>query len=99
MADWFEVNLWWMYWTVPSAVMFAGLFLTIGVLGVRDYFVPSYARKGFLPLSTTRGDRLFIGILIIIAIHVGWILVFEATALYGATALAAAVFACVARWG
>ena len=99
MADWFQDNLGWMYWTVPSAVMFAGLFLTIAALGVRDYFVPSYARKGFLPLPTTPGDRLFIGILIIIAIHICWILIFEATALYAATALAAIVFACIARWG
>jgi predicted small integral membrane protein len=99
MAGWFQDNLGWMYWTAPSAVMFAGLFLTIAGLGIRDHFVPSYARKGFLPLATTRGDRLFIGILIIIAIHIGWILVFESTALYGATAVAGIVFGCVARWG
>jgi predicted small integral membrane protein len=99
MADWFQENLGWMYWTLPSAVMFAGLFLTIAGLGVRDYFVPSYARKGFLPIPTTRGDRLFIGILLIIAVHVTWIVLFKSAALWGATIIAGIVFATTARWG
>lgn len=99
MTDWFQDNLGWMYWTIPSAILFGGLFLTIAAIGLRDHFVPSYPRKGFLPMATSPGDRLFIGILIIIAIHILWILVFEASALLVATALAVVVFAAVARWG
>ena len=99
MANWFNENLGWMYWTVPSAIMFAGLFLTIAGIGVRDHFSPSYARKGFLPMPTTPGDRLFIGILSIIAIHVCWILLFKEATLYPATGIAAIVFATIARWG
>lgn len=99
MADWFNHNIGWMYWTVPSTIVFGGLFLTIAGIGVRDHFVPSYPRKGFLPIPTTRGDRLFIGILIIIAIYVCWILLFKGATLYPATAIAAIAFACVERWG
>lgn len=99
MGDWFNENLGWMYWTWPSALLFCGLFLTIAGLGIRDHFAPSYARRGFLPIATTRGDRLFVGILVIIAIHVAWIVLLKDTSLYGATALAGIVFAGIARWG
>ncbi|MET0344444.1 MAG: DUF2160 domain-containing protein [Polyangiales bacterium] len=53
----------WMAWTVPTALFFAMIALTLvvySVLGVRS---PSVPRKGFLPIETTRGDRLFIGLL------------------------------------
>ena len=99
MVDWFNDTLGWMYWTAPSAIAFGGLFLMIIGLGIRDHFSPSYARKGFLPMATTRGDRLFIGVLIIIAIHVCWILFFKDARLYPATGIAALSFACVGRWG
>lgn len=97
--DWLENAIGWMEWTVPTAILFGGLFLTIAALGVWDSRSPSYPRKGFLPIPTTRGDRLFVGILIIIAIHAVWLLAFAAATLWPATGIAAAAFACVGRWG
>jgi predicted small integral membrane protein len=53
----------WMVWTVPVAVFFScivGLLIGMTVWEIRS---PTTVRKGFLPIATTRGDRLFIGLL------------------------------------
>ncbi|MFP6581065.1 MAG: DUF2160 family membrane protein [Candidatus Hydrogenedentota bacterium] len=97
--SWIQENIEWMYWTLPTALLFGGLFLTIAALGVWDVKTPSYPRKGFLPIPTTRGDRLFIGILITIAIHAIWIVLFKDSALLPATGIAVIIFGCVGRWG
>ena len=34
---------------------------------------PTVERKGFLPIATTRGDRLFIGLLTAAYINLAWI--------------------------
>lgn len=96
---WIQENIAWMYWTLPTAMLFGGLFLTIGTLGIWDVKSPSYPRKGFLPIPTTRGDRLFIGILLTIAIHALWIILLKDVSLWPATGLAAIAFGCVGRWG
>ncbi len=59
----------WMYWTIPSGLFFGGLFAALAVMGLWDRVSPSRKRKGFLPIATTRGDRLFLGILSAIGIH------------------------------
>ncbi|MBD8513527.1 DUF2160 domain-containing protein [Photobacterium sp. WH77] len=59
----------WMAWTLPSALFFisiAGILLTMTVF---EILKPCVERKGFLPISTTRGDRLFIGLLSSAYIH------------------------------
>jgi predicted small integral membrane protein len=97
--DWLQDTLGWMYWTVPTAILFGGLFLTIAGLGMWDRISPSYPNKGFLPIATTRGDRLFIGILITIAIHAAWIVLFKDVSLWPATGLAVVVFGIVGARG
>ena len=97
--NWIQENIEWMYWTLPTAMLFGGLFLTIAALGIWDVKSPSYPRKGFLPIPTTRGDRLFIGILITIAIHALWIILLKDVSLLPATGIAAIMFGCVGRWG
>lgn len=53
----------WMAWTTPVAVFFVCvLFMLIGMT-VWEIKSPTVMRKGFLPMATTRGDRLFIGLL------------------------------------
>jgi predicted small integral membrane protein len=34
---------------------------------------PTHERKGFLPIATTRGDRLFIGLLAAVYVNLAWI--------------------------
>lgn len=53
----------WMVWTTPVAVFFACMGLLLVGMTVWELKSPTVARKGFLPLATTRGDRLFIGLL------------------------------------
>jgi predicted small integral membrane protein len=53
----------WMVWTTPVAVFFSCIALMLAGMTVWELKSPTTERKGFLPISTTRGDRLFIGLL------------------------------------
>lgn len=53
----------WMVWTLPVAVFFGCIALLLIGMTVWEIKSPTTLRKGFLPLTTTRGDRLFIGLL------------------------------------
>jgi predicted small integral membrane protein len=53
----------WMAWTTPVAVFFSCIALMLAGMTVWEIKSPTTLRKGFLPMETTRGDRLFIGLL------------------------------------
>jgi predicted small integral membrane protein len=53
----------WMVWTTPVAVFFSSIGLMLVGMTVWEIKSPTTLRKGFLPIATTRGDRLFIGLL------------------------------------
>ena len=53
----------WMAWTLPVAVFFSSIVLMLILMTVWEIKSPTVIRKGFLPMETTRGDRLFIGLL------------------------------------
>ena len=53
----------WMAWTLPVAVFFSCIALMLVGMTVWEIKSPTVVRKGFLPIATTRGDRLFIGLL------------------------------------
>ena len=53
----------WMAWTLPVAVFFCSIVLMLIGMTVWELKSPTVMRKGFLPIATTRGDRLFIGLL------------------------------------
>ena len=97
--DWLLENLEWMYWTPASAIAFGGLLLTLAAMTAWDIYSPSLARKGFLPMPTTRGDRLFISILTLIAIHLLWLGIMGAANLLLPLLIALAAIALIARWG
>ena len=52
-----------MVWTTPVAVFFTCIALMLVGMTVWEIKSPTTLRKGFLPIATTRGDRLFIGLL------------------------------------
>ncbi|VTU24402.1 DUF2160 domain-containing protein [Variovorax sp. RA8] len=54
----------WMVWTTPVAVFFSCIALMLVGMTVWEVKSPTTLRRGWLPLETTRGDRLFIGLLI-----------------------------------
>jgi predicted small integral membrane protein len=53
----------WMAWTLPVAVFFICIGAMLIGMTVWEIRSPTTLRKGFLPIETTRGDRLFIGLL------------------------------------
>jgi len=53
----------WMAWTTPVAVFFTCIVLMIAGMTFWEIKSPTLVRRGFLPMDTTRGDRLFIGLL------------------------------------
>lgn len=53
----------WMAWSPPVAVFFICVVLMLACMTYLEIRFPTFARKGFLPIVTTRGDRLFIGLL------------------------------------
>ena len=86
----------WMAWTAATVAFFAFIFAAIALMGVLEYLRPGGApRRGILGLETTRGDRLFIGLLGSAFVALGW-LGLMGTPLWGALGLAvlwiAAVF-------
>ena len=88
----------WMSWTTPMA----GFFIAIGLLlvGMTTWELrsPSILPRGFLPIATTRGDRLFIGLLGSAYLH---LLVIGATdwSIWVASALSLVWLLAVMRWG
>ena len=98
MAEGAGLDWRWMYWTTPTAVFFALIFLAITVMIFWEMHVPTEARRGFLPIMTTRGERLFIILLGSAFIHLGWVGLVEASPWF-ALALSAAYGGLVARWG
>lgn len=53
----------WMVWTLPVAVFFVCVFSMLAGMTILEIKSPTVPRRGFLPIATTRGDRLFIGLL------------------------------------
>ena len=68
-----KLTLEWMEWTVPTAIFCGAIILTVIAMTVWQTLAPSLERRGFLPISTTPGDRLFIGILSSVYIFFAWI--------------------------
>jgi predicted small integral membrane protein len=57
-------------------------------------------RQSFLPIVTNAFDRIFIGVVLFVAIHLLWMRFLEAhLSLYVATALSVAIAAILVRWG
>ena len=67
----------WMAWTLPVAVFFGSIVLMLAVMTVWEIKSPTVTRKGFLPIATTRGDRLFIGLLSAAYVNLAFVAVSE----------------------
>ena len=88
----------WMSWTVPTALFFITIGLILVGMTVWQFVSPSSERRGWLPLETTRGDRLFIGLLSSAYLHLAYLLITDA-ALWIATIICAIWVAILLRWG
>ena len=63
----------WMAWTTPVAVFFICIALMLVGMTLWEMKSPTVLRKGFLPIETTRGDRLFVGLLTAAFINLAWV--------------------------
>lgn len=63
----------WMAWTTPVAVFFSCIVAMLAAMTIWEIKSPTSLRKGFLPIQTTRGDRLFIGLLTAAYINLAFI--------------------------
>ena len=88
----------WMAWTLPTALFFAVIGSLLVGMTVWELRSPCIERKGFLPIATTRGDRLFIGLLGSAYLH---LLVVGATdwSVWVASLLSLFWLFAVMRWG
>jgi predicted small integral membrane protein len=66
-------NIAWMAWTPPTAIFFALLASTLAVMTCLAVAYPEAERVGILRIPTTRGDRLFISLVLTAVIHLVWI--------------------------
>lgn len=53
----------WMAWTTGTLILVACVFASLVGLAVFAVVRPSTPRKGFLPMATARGDRVYVGLL------------------------------------
>ena len=67
----------WMAWTTPVAVFFCSIVLMLIGMTVWELKSPTTLRRGFLPIATTRGDRLFIGLLAAAYVNLAFVAVSE----------------------
>jgi predicted small integral membrane protein len=88
----------WMAWTGPTVIFFAAIALMLVGMTVWQLVSPSVERRGLLPLATTRGDRLFIGLLGSAFIHLGWMAA-TGLPLWWALGISAVFLVSVMRWG
>lgn len=77
-----------MYWTGPTAAFFLVIALMLVAMTVLQVLWPTTGRRGFLPLVTTRGERLFIGLLGAAWIHIAWLTVSSLPLWYGSVVAA-----------
>jgi predicted small integral membrane protein len=67
----------WMAWTTPVAVFFTSIVLTLIGMTIWEIKSPTVSRRGWLPIATTRGDRLFIGLLLAAYVNLGFVAISE----------------------
>jgi predicted small integral membrane protein len=88
----------WMAWTLPTALFFSAIATMLLIMTIFELRKPCVERKGKLPITTTRGDRLFIGLLCSAFIH---LTIIGATdiSIWVALGASALLMAVLLRWG
>ena len=88
----------WMAWSTTSALFFIGIGLILLCMTIAEIKWPGVERRGFLPIATTRGDRVFIALLSSAFVHLGF-LAFGQLSLFIALGISAIWFLVLLRWG
>jgi predicted small integral membrane protein len=67
------IDLEWMAWTAPTAAFFVAIAALLVGMTAWEIVSPTRRRRGWLPIATTRGDRLFVGLLASAFLHLAWL--------------------------
>lgn len=67
----------WMAWTLPVAIFFGCIVAMLIGMTLWELKSPTVERRGFLPIATTRGDRLFIGLLSAAYVNLAFVAISE----------------------
>ena len=59
-----------MAWTWPTAIFFVAIIASLIAMTLFELWRPTVPSKGWLPVTTTRGDRFFISLLGSAFIHI-----------------------------
>ncbi len=92
------MTLEWMAWTLPTAIFFITIALILAAMTIWETVSPTIERRGFLPIATTRGDRLFIGLLGSAYVHLAWVGLTDLS-LYIALGISIVWMVLLMRWG
>jgi len=89
----------WMLWSYYSAAFFGVIACVVVGMNLWNRRSPSISHQGFLPIPTTRGERVFLCCIVAFGIHLLWIALFGLSFLWGASIASAVVFVPMAKWG
>jgi predicted small integral membrane protein len=89
----------WMHWTVPSAIGVAGVFSLIVGLNVLGKYRPSFPRKGFFPMETNRGDRVFLSIVSSLIVWIFWMRFLPEASLLLSFLIIVPLVVVIMKWG
>jgi predicted small integral membrane protein len=93
------MDLEWMQWTPLTQGIFVGVILTLLAMTIWDVRSPGVRRKGFLVVGFTRGERLFLSVVIFFGTVILWMAFLPKTDLIYALPVAAVLIFIVVRWG
>ncbi len=89
----------WMAWSTVTTTFFIGIAIILICMTIWEIKSPTVERRGFLPIiATTRGDRVFIGLLGSAYIHLIFLAVSEHS-IWIAFGISVVWFFSVLRWG
>ena len=88
----------WLAWTMPTVIFFISIAVLLIVMTLWELKSPTQLARGFLPMATTRGDRLFISLLSSAFIHLTWLALIGQDLLWAST-LSIIWAGLLIRWG
>ena len=89
----------WMAWSQVTVLFFIVIAVILIIMTIAEIKSPTVERKGFLPIiATTRGDRLFIGLLGSAYIHLIFLAVSDIS-IWIAFVISLVWLLAVLRWG
>lgn len=89
----------WMEWTPGTAIFVACVLVFLVAVTALAIAVPSVERKGFLPIVTSRGDRIYISLLGVGLVMILFVAITDLPLPLGAVVALVAWVGPVLKWG